>query len=215
MTESSAPLSIDIVSDVVCPWCYVGKRHLERALEDFGAPVEIRWRPYQLDPTIPPEGYDRHAYMMKKFGDTGRLADIHDRLEMLGRTNGIDFAFPGIKRSPNTMDAHRLIRWSAEIGAQDSVVTALFRAYFEQGRDIGDASELAAISGEVGLDPDVITARLSTDEDIDDIRGEIAEAQRIGVQGVPFFILNRRLGVSGAQPPEMLTDAIRQAMRPA
>ena len=215
MTEAPALLSIDIVSDVVCPWCYVGKRHLERALADFGAPVEIRWRPYQLDPTIPPEGYDRHVYMTKKFGDTGRLADIHDRLETLGRTNGIDFAFPAIKRSPNTMDAHRLIRWAAESDAQDAVVTTLFRAYFEQGRDIGDASELAAIAGEVGLEPTVIAARLSTDEDIDDIRGEIAEAQRIGVQGVPFFILNRRLGVSGAQPPEMLTDAIRQAMRPA
>ena len=209
----SEPIIIDIVSDVVCPWCYVGKKHLEKALENMPEiDAVIRWHPFQLDPTIPSEGYDRKAYMKKKFGDDGRLKAAHERLEALGASNGIAFQFDNIQRSPNTLNAHRLIRWANEAGVQDAVVSALFQAYFEDGLDIGDTAVLAFIAGKAGMDSDLISARLESDLDRDSVQAEIAEAGRIGVTGVPFFILEQKLAVSGAQPSEVLMDAIRQAM---
>lgn len=209
----SQPLVIDIVSDVVCPWCYVGKKHLEKALlEIVEHEVVIRWHPFQLDPTIPQSGLDRKTYMRQKFGDDGRLKAAHERLEALGVENGIDFQFDAITRSPNTLDAHRLIRWAGEAGLQDTMVEALFQSYFEEGRDIGDHAVLALIAERAGLEADAIARRLETDDDKDDIRNEINEASRIGVTGVPFFILAQKLAVSGAQPANVLIDAIRQAM---
>ena len=209
----SEPIIIDIVSDVVCPWCYVGKKHLEKALENMPEiDAVIRWHPFQLDPTIPSEGYDRKAYMKKKFGDDGRLKAAHERLEALGTANGIAFQFDNIQRSPNTLNAHRLIRWANDAGVQDAVVSALFQAYFEDGLDIGDTAVLAFIAGKAGMDSDLISARLESDLDRDSVQAEIAEAGRIGVTGVPFFILEQKLAVSGAQPSEVLMDAIRQAM---
>ena len=209
----SQPLVIDIVSDVVCPWCYVGKKHLEKALlEIVEHEVVIRWHPFQLDPTIPQSGLDRKTYMRQKFGDDGRLKAAHERLEALGVENGIDFQFDAITRSPNTLDAHRLIRWAGEAGLQDTMVEALFQSYFEEGRDIGDHAVLALIAERAGLEADAIARRLETDDDKDDIRNEINESSRIGVTGVPFFILAQKLAVSGAQPANVLIDAIRQAM---
>ena len=209
----SQPIVIDIVSDVVCPWCYVGKKHLEKALlEIVEHEVVIRWHPFQLDPTIPQSGLDRKTYMRQKFGDDGRLKAAHERLEALGVENGIDFQFDAITRSPNTLDAHRLIRWAGEAGLQDTMVEALFQSYFEEGRDIGDHAVLALIAERAGLEADAIARRLETDDDKDDIRNEINEASRIGVTGVPFFILAQKLAVSGAQPANVLIDAIRQAM---
>jgi len=209
----SEPLVIDIVSDVVCPWCYVGKKHIEKALENM-SDIEaiIRWHPFQLDPTIPADGYDRKAYKAKKFGDGGQLKAAHERLEGLGKSNGIAFQFDAISRSPNTLNAHRLIRWADEAGVQDAIVSSLFQSYFEEGLDIGDSSILAFIAGKAGMDSDLVAARLETDMDVESIRSEIAEAGRIGVSGVPFFILAQKLAVSGAQPSEVLMDAIRQAM---
>ncbi len=209
----SQPIVIDIVSDVVCPWCYVGKKHLEKALlEIVEHEVVIRWHPFQLDPTIPQSGLDRKTYMRQKFGDDGRLKAAHERLEALCVENGIDFQFDAITRSPNTLDAHRLIRWAGEAGLQDTMVEALFQSYFEEGRDIGDHAVLALIAERAGLEADAIARRLETDDDKDDIRNEINEASRIGVTGVPFFILAQKLAVSGAQPANVLIDAIRQAM---
>ena len=204
---------IDVWADVVCPWCYVGKKHIEKALANMpDIDAVVRWHPFQLDPSIPAEGYDRKAYMAKKFGDGGQLKAAHERLEALGNSNGITFQFDAISRSPNTLDAHRLIRWADEAGVQDAVVSSLFQSYFEEGLDIGDRSVLAFIAGKAGMDSDLVTARLETDMDVESVRAEIAEAGRIGVSGVPFFILAQKLAVSGAQPSEVLMDAIRQAM---
>ena len=206
-------LIIDIVSDIVCPWCYVGKKHLEAALAEMPEiDAVVRWHPFQLDPTIPPEGLDRKAYMRQKFGDDGHLEAAHQRLEMLGAKNGIGFQFGAITRSPNTLDAHRLIRWAGDAGLQDTMVQSLFQAYFEEGRDIGDRAVLALIAERAGLEADAIFERLGSDDDAENISIEIAEAGRIGVTGVPFFILAQKLAVSGAQPADVLIDAIRQAL---
>ena len=207
------PILIDVVSDVVCPWCFVGAKHLEQALATLqGAPIVVRWRPYQLDPTIPAGGVDRKAYMQKKFGDGPQLKEAHQRLEALGSNAGIEFDFDAIQISPNTLDAHRLIRWAFEAGIQDMIVKALFSAYFERGIDIGDKSVLADIAGACGMDRTAIRAKLDSDEDRDAVRTEISEAQRIGITGVPFFIMNGKVGVSGAHPPQTLLDALKQSL---
>ena len=156
MSEADQVLTIDIVSDVVCPWCYVGEKRLEEALADEAGPVVVRWRPYQLDPTIPEGGLDRTEYMEKKFGNSGRLQSVHDNLTRLGAELGVPFAFDKIKRSPNTLDAHRLIRWAAPAGVQAEVVDRLFKAYFVEGRDIGDRKVLVEIASECGLDADEV-----------------------------------------------------------
>lgn len=150
-----APLTIDIVSDVVCPWCYIGKRNLEAALQQLpDSNIEVRWHPYQLDPTIPPEGIARRVYLERKFG--ARVDEIYTRVAAAGRQAGLDFAFDRIERSPNTLDAHRLIRWSQSVGKQDAVVERLFRAFFIEGRDIGDRAVLVDAASEAGMEADVV-----------------------------------------------------------
>ncbi len=211
MNQESEPLTIDIVSDVVCPWCYLGEKRLEAVLADEPRPVAVRWRPYQLDPTIPEGGLDRAEYMAKKFGKSGRLQAVHDNLVRLGAEVGLPFAFDKIKRAPNTLDAHRVIRWASSAGVQGKVVDRLFRAYFVEGRDIGDRGVLIDIAGECGLDPKLIEELLAEGADVDVVREEIAQAQAIGVSGVPFFIFAGRLGVPGAQDPSVLRRAMAQA----
>jgi predicted DsbA family dithiol-disulfide isomerase len=211
MGEADQTLTIDVVSDVVCPWCYLGEKRLEAALAEEPQPVQVRWRPYQLDPTIPEGGLDRAEYMAKKFGRDGRLQSIHDNLTRLGAELGVSFAFDRIKRSPNTLDAHRLIRWALSAGLQARVVDRLFEAYFVEGRDIGDRGVLSEIAGECGLDARLIEKLFAEGADVDLVREEIAEAQAIGVSGVPFFIFAGRLGVPGAQEPSVLRRAIAQA----
>ena len=212
MTQQS-PILVDVVSDVVCPWCYVGAKHLEQALANLsGETVLIRWRPYQLDPTIPADGLDRKAYMQKKFGDGPQLKEAHQRLEALGANAGIEFDFEAIQKSPNTLDAHRLIRWAFEAGGQDVVVKTLFSAYFERGIDIGDKSILADIAGACGMARAAIRSKLDTQDDVDAVKTEISEAQKLGISGVPFFIMNGKVGVSGAHPAETLLQAIRQSL---
>ena len=211
MSEANDVLTIDIVSDVVCPWCYVGEKRLEAALADEAGPVVVRWRPYQLDPTIPQAGLDRAEYMAKKFGNSGRLQSVHDNLTRLGAELGLPFAFDKIKRSPNTLDAHRLIRWAATAGAQTEVVDRLFQAFFVEGRDIGDRKVLVDIAGECGLDASEVEKALADGADTGVVRQEIEEAQAMGVSGVPFFIFGGRLGVPGAQEPSVLRNAIAQA----
>ena len=204
-------LQIDIVSDVVCPWCYVGKRNLEAALANLpDMTTAVHWRPYQLDPTIPPGGIDRRTYLARKFGD--RVPEIYARITGVGKDIGIDFAFDKIGRSPNTLDAHRLIRWAWAAGVQDRVVDALFRAYFIDGADIGDVDVLVALAKTAGMDDAVVRRLLGENADKSDVESDIAQAQSLGVTGVPFFILDGRIGLSGAQPPDVLSQAIRKAI---
>ncbi len=215
MTEDNsrpAPLNIDVVSDVVCPWCFLGKRRLEAAVAELpDIPVAIRWRPYQLDPTVPPEGLDRDDYMTARFGDPARFQSAEDRLTELGLREGVPYHFERIRRSPNTIDAHRLVRWASAEGHQDAVVERLFNLYFAEGVDIGQHEVLAAVGEAFGLDRATTLARLAGDEDREEIRVEIAAAQQIGVTGVPTFILIGRYGVVGAQTKDVLIGAIRQA----
>ena len=211
MSEADQILTIDIVSDVVCPWCYLGEKRLEEALAEEPGPVAVRWRPYQLDPTIPEGGLDRAEYMAKKFGDSGRLQSAHDNLTRLGAEVGVPFAFDKIKRSPNTLDAHRLIRWAASVGVQAQVADRLFKAYFVEGRDIGDRAVLTEIASECGLDAGLVEKLLAEGADADLVRQEIEQAQTMGVSGVPFFIFGGRLGVPGAQEPSVLRQAMAEA----
>jgi predicted DsbA family dithiol-disulfide isomerase len=205
-----APVSIDIVSDVVCPWCYIGKRNLETALASLPAnDVEIRWRPYQLDATIPPEGIARRTYLERKFGS--RVDEIYTRVAAAGRDVGIDFAFDRIERSPNTLDAHRLIRWSQSAGKQNDLIERLFRDFFLSGHDIGDRAVLLEAAADAGMEREVVHRLLDGDADKVSVREEIATAQRLGVTGVPFFIFAGRFGLAGAQPAETLASALKKA----
>lgn len=212
MSDSrNEPLAIDVISDVVCPWCFLGKRRLEKAIALSSQPVSVRWRPFQLDATIPPEGMDRQVYMERKFGAGDRIQKAHAHLTELGAAEGIPFAFGKVKISPNTLDAHRLIRWASEPELQEKVVEALFRAYFVEGRNIGDRGVLADIAAAVGMDRGAIAARLASDEDRAEVQADIRSAQRIGVTGVPTFIVANRYGLVGAQPAEELANAFAQA----
>lgn len=211
MSEANEILTIDVVSDVVCPWCYLGEKRLEAALAGSAQPVAIRWRPYQLDPSIPPGGLDRAEYMAKKFGRSNRLQEIHDNLTRLGAEVGVPFAFDKIKRSPNTLDAHRLIRWAAGANAQSAVVDRLFKAYFVEGRDIGDRGVLVEIASECGLDAKLAEKFLAEGADVEAVSEEIEQAQTMGITGVPFFIFAGRLGVPGAQEASVLQRAMAEA----
>jgi len=211
MNQEIEPLTIDIVSDVVCPWCYLGEKRLEQALAEEAGPIVVRWRPYQLDPTIPEGGLDRAEYMAKKFGKSGRLQSVHDNLTRLGAEVGLPFAFDKITRSPNTLDAHRLIRWATSAGVQSRVVDRLFEAYFVEGRDIGDRVVLTEIAAECGLDADLVERLLAEGADSEVVRQEVEQAQAMGISGVPFFIFAGRLGVPGAQEPSALRQAMAEA----
>jgi predicted DsbA family dithiol-disulfide isomerase len=206
-------ISIDIVSDVVCPWCYIGQKRMRKAL--LAVPeidVEIRWRPYQLDPTIPPQGRDRREYMLAKFGSEARLRDMHARIVPLGEAVGIDFDFEAITVSPNTLDVHRVIRWAqnAGDGVQDRLVQRLFSGYFELGENIGDHHILVEAARLSGMDPTIVQALLPTDADRDTVAEEVSTASRMGITGVPCFLLEGKYAVMGAQDADVLADAIRQ-----
>jgi predicted DsbA family dithiol-disulfide isomerase len=214
---AKSTVSVDVVSDVACPWCYLGKRRLEEAVSLVQADIDvaIRWRPYRLDPTIPPEGIDRNDYIIRKFGSLDAIGPAHAQLEAYGRAEGIDYRFDLIARSADTTDAHRVIRWSGAENREDAVVERLFAAYFSEGADIGDRSVLASVAADCGLDGARIVERLSTDEDRDAVAAEIEEAYRIGVTGVPCFIVARRYAVVGAHPGESIAAAIRKAVAEA
>ncbi len=211
MTDASDVMTIDVVSDVVCPWCYVGEKRLEAALAVESQPFALRWRPYQLDPTIPAGGLERTAYMERRFGRDGRLKSVHEHLARLGAEVGIPFAFDKIERAPNTLDAHRLIRWAASAGAQQEVVDRLFSAYFVEGRDIGDRAVLLDVAKASRLDATLVESLLAEGADGEAVLLEIREAQAMGVTGVPFFIFAGRVGVAGAQDIPVLRQAMAQA----
>jgi predicted DsbA family dithiol-disulfide isomerase len=194
---------IEIISDLVCPWCFVGKRRLVRALAQRPElRATLRWRTFQLNPEMPIEGAPRAAYLAAKLGGTAHVERIHSALEEAGRQEGIDFAFDRIKRTPNSLEAHRLSRWAAGEGRQDEAVEALFRAYFEAGRDIGKHGVLADIAGEIGLDRRVAAEWLASGAEREILRHEDRDARHLGVTGVPCFIIAGKYAISGAQEPE-------------
>ena len=208
----SAPIAIDIVSDVVCPWCYVGKKRLEAALRMLPEQnFAIFWRPFQLDPTIPKEGMPRKTYLERKFGSPERLAQMHAPLIEIGKAEGIPFAFDKITRSPNTLDAHRLIRWAHEAGRQNEMVSRLFSLYFTEGADIGKREVLIKAATDVGLDGPLVTQLLATGADLDPVIAEINGAGKMGITGVPTFIFASRFAISGAHPAETIKKAIEQS----
>jgi predicted DsbA family dithiol-disulfide isomerase len=201
-------IHIDVVSDVICPWCFLGKRRLDKAIALLpDLQIEATFRPFFLDPTIPADGLDRHAYLANKFGEA-RLATLHDPLIVAGKADGVPYDFNKIMRTPNTLNAHRLLRWALQAGKQAAVAEALFMAYWHEGRDIGDVAVLAAIAADHGLD---IRSDLLTDKDASAVLSEVHTAQQMGVTGVPTFIIARKYGVVGAQSAEVLVDAIRKA----
>lgn len=211
--SDSQSVTVDVVSDVVCPWCYLGQKRLDRAIAATPEiDVAVNWRPYQLDPTIPHGGVDRQQYMLAKFGDPARIAQIHQRLVDLGAAEGIDFAFEAIRIAPNTLDAHRLIRWAgtAGDGVQDRLVRGLFRLNFEEGANIGDLAVLADAAAEAGMDDAVVRTLLPSGADVEAVKTEIATASRMGITGVPCFLLEGRYAVMGAQDAEVIADAIRR-----
>jgi len=212
MSEANA-ITVDVVSDVVCPWCFIGQKRLDKAVAAVGdVDVHIRWRPFQLDPTIPPQGKDRREYMRAKFGSDERIREIHARIEPLGEAEGISFAFDAIKVAPNTLDAHRLIRWAGAAGeaVQNRLVRRLFQLNFEEGVNIGDHAVLVEAAREAGMDASVVATLLPTDADVEAVRTEIATASRMGISGVPCFLLEGKYAVMGAQDVDTLADAIRQ-----
>ena len=191
---------IDIVSDTICPWCFIGKRKLEAAMRNRAdVQPEIGWRPFQLNPEMPRSGMSRDAYLSAKFGGADRAARIYETIRAAGAELGIPFRFDLIKRTPSTLDSHRLIRWATQEGLQDRIVEALFVAYFTQGEDIGDPEVLTRIAVENGMDPRVTADRLRNDTDLDLVRQEDAMARSMGINGVPCFIIDRKYAVSGAQ----------------
>lgn len=208
-------LRVEIISDVVCPWCFIGGKRLERAVALVPEiEVTVGWRPYQLDPAVPPDGLPRHDYMLKKFGDRQKLDEIHARLVELGEVEGIRFHFDAIRTQPNTLDAHRLIRWAgsakAPAGAQNRVAERLFELFFEEARNIGDRAVLAEAAEESGMDAALVTALLASNADVDAVRGEIDMAAQMGVRGVPCFLIEGKYALVGAQEAETLADALRQ-----
>ena len=206
---------IDVISDVICPWCFLGKRRLDKALASLAdLDVLVRWRPYALDPSIPPEGLDRTVYLTNKFG-AERLATLHDPLIQAGLADGVPYNFEAIARTPNTLDAHRLIRWAHTTGLQNEMAERLFMSYWSEGKDIGDRRILAAEAGAVGINGGQIAELLDSDQDVENVKAEIAHATTIGVTGVPTFIFAQSYALVGAQSADILADAITRVAREA
>ena len=214
------PLAIDVISDVVCPWCYIGKRRLEAALTLWeqahpGEPPTVIWHPFELNPTMARAGMDRQQYLADKFGGPERAKQIYARVEAAGAEVGIPFAFDRMQIQPNTVQTHRLIAWAMGSGRQGDLVEALFRGYFLEQSDLTSDAVLAGIAASAGLDGEAALAFLGTTEGAEEVRAEEAAAQRMGVSGVPFFIIDQRFGLSGAQPEREIVAALEEALATA
>lgn len=207
-------IDIEIVSDVVCPWCYLGQQRLKLALDDVKdvLSADITWKPYQLDPSTPPEGVDTFEYLANKIGGADAVRRSHEMLTKLGAEIGLPFALEKAKIFPNTLDAHRLIHWAGLIGSemQDKIVRALFKANFVDGLDVGNRATLIQIAIDAGMDRRTVENRLADNTDLDTIKTETAHAQRMGISGVPCFIFDHQYAVTGAQPVEAFVNALRQ-----
>lgn len=211
---TKTPVQVDIVSDVVCPWCWLGYRLFKAAANQVKTPLELSWRPYMLDPTVPAEGMDYKAYMKNKFGDSppDKFKAMRTMLEEKGPQYGIDFQFNKITKRPNTLNAHRVMRWAqnnADAGSETA--EKLFNAFFTEGKDIGDIEVLTTIAENAGLDADITKDLLSSDKDANAVREEIMFFRNLGISGVPTFIYNGQFAIQGAQDPEAHTQAIQQA----
>ncbi len=209
------PLTIDIISDVVCPWCYIGKRRLEQALEQYAIdnpdaePPQIRWRPFQLNPDMPLEGIPRQEYIRRKFGPNGGAN--YKRVAQVGADEGLEMDFDGIDQQPNSLPAHSIIDLAEPGEQQDRVVEAMFNAYFVDNLDFTKRQNLIDVAVEAGLDRAEVEARLDDPGAVEEVRAADEEARGMGVEGVPFFIFNRKVALSGAHEPATMLDAIRQA----
>lgn len=203
-------LCIDVYSDVICPWCYVGKRRLERALRQVAGRlnVEVTWRPFQLNPTMSKDGMDRTAYLQAKFGTVDAYGQLAEQVSAAGLVEGMSFAFERITRTPNTFLAHRLIWYAGLQGRQDVVVERLFKGYFEEGLDIGTASVLEELAGQVGLQADQF---LTSEDGTAEVTAEELVGHQLGIRGVPYFVLDKTYGISGAQPVEAFLSALGKA----
>ena len=208
---------IDVISDVVCPWCFIGKRNLEQALETWRAKHRdqepmVRWHPFQLNPQLPASGVPRKQYLENKFGGPERAKEIYARVLAAGKRAGIDFAFDAIQVQPNTINAHRMLQFAAERGKQDEMAEVIFRRYFLEGADLSNTQTLADIAHQAGLNREEAAAYLASDANSELIKEQDRRARAIGVEGVPFFIFNQRLALSGAQPPEVIVEAMEKAL---
>jgi len=206
-------LTIEIYSDVVCPWCYVGKRRLERALNQLNDRVkaQITWRPFQLNPTMPKDGMNRTTYLTAKFGSLDAFNQMEEHLLAAGAAEHIPFAFEKMTRTPNTFMAHRLIWYAEQQGRQDAAVESLFRGYFTEGVDIGSVPVLGQLARRAGLDAAAVESFLHSEEGTTEVKVEEAAGHRLDIRGVPYFIVNGSLSISGAQPPDIFVSALQQA----
>ena len=205
---------IDVISDAICPWCYIGKRHLERALailDKQGLHFTVAWHPFQLNPDMPAEGVDRAQYRIAKFGSAERSRQLDERITETAATVGLEFHLDKLTRTPNTLDAHRLIRLAGQRGVQDGVVEALFEGYFCDGADIGNAEVLTRLGVEGGLEHDDVTTMLTSDAGLKEVAAADRMARNAGIQGVPSFALQGHVLFSGAVPAEEMAQAFRRA----
>ncbi|MFK7945539.1 MAG: DsbA family protein [Paracoccaceae bacterium] len=209
-------VKLDIISDPICPWCYIGKANLDAAIAETGInPFETEWRIFQLNPDMPEGGMDRQEYLQAKFGGPDGAKQVYDRVAEHARGSGLDLDFNGIPRTPNTMDAHRLIRWARTNGTQDLLAQELFELYFEQGADIGDPDVLLNAAEKMGMEREIVAKLLEGDADRETLADEDKNAREMGVTGVPCFIVDGKYVVQGAQPPEMWVKVIREIISAA
>lgn len=202
-------IPLHIFSDPICPWCYIGKARLDRALEARPQhPLTVQWHPFQLNPDMPAGGMDRRDYLEAKFGGKDGAVRAYMPVVEEAAASGLQIDFEAIKRTPNTLDAHRLVHWAGIEGRQTAAVSKLFKAYFTEGRDIGDQATLATIAGEIGMDADMVSRLLASDADADDIRARDADARHKGVSAVPTFVIANQHVVPGAQPTDLWTQVI-------
>jgi predicted DsbA family dithiol-disulfide isomerase len=203
---------IEVFSDVICPWCYVGQRRLEKALNALGEEhqVEVRWRPFELNPQMPRDGMERRAYRAARFGNWEQARARDAQLAQIGAQEGIAFAFEQIARTPNTFTAHRLVWLAQREGVEEEVVRALFRAYFTEGRDVGDPETLVRVGAEAGLDADRVRQFLAGSEGAAEVRRSEERAHALGISGVPAFVIEGRYVIEGAQRPELITASLQQ-----
>jgi predicted DsbA family dithiol-disulfide isomerase len=214
--SSQQPVRIDVVSDVVCPWCFIGKRRLEKAIAlNPDISVEVHWRPYFLNDWIPREGISREQYLTTKFGSPERYKGIAQRVAAAASAEGLNYAMDKISRQPNTLDAHRLIRWAERAGKAAEMKQKLMDLYFTEGADLTDRAVLVRAAADIGLEADKIGQALASEQDVAEIEREALSAKEAGIEGVPCFILGGKFAVSGAQAPEYLAEAISRAAEAA
>jgi predicted DsbA family dithiol-disulfide isomerase len=211
MTEQQ-PVRIDVVSDVVCPWCFIGKRRLEKALSlKPDIPVEVHWHPYFLNDWVPREGIAREEYLTTKFGSVDRYKGIAQRVTAAAAEEGLTYAADKMKRQPNTTDCHRLIRWADGIGKAAEMKQKLMDLYFTEGADLSDRAILVQAAADIGLNADDVSKALASDQDVEQVEREAQSAKEAGIEGVPCFIFGGKFAVSGAQAPEYLAEAIERS----